>query len=426
MISLPQLIRTRMNHVYATLRVVILVVALAATPGQHVAAQTSSTKEAPHPPHTSQTQEGAAGTNRIILKFKDPGTGPPVANEQAMRRLRDRSGIDLQYFRSMSGEAHVLRLPERLPMEQVRSISETLMTLPEVEYAEPDLTIYPFRTPNDPEYGNQWHYYDTWGINAPAAWDLTTGLSSITIAVIDTGITDHPDLSRRTVAGYDFISDAWTANDGNGRDNNPSDPGDWVGPGECWAGSLPQDSSWHGTHVAGTIGAISNNGIGVAGINWQSKILPVRVLGRCGGSLSDLVDAMRWAAGLPVPGVPENPNPARVLNLSLGGEEPCGASLQNAVNSVTSAGAVIIVAAGNSLADASGFTPANCSGVITVAATDESGDLALYSNYGSTVEISAPGGGFFPACSQPPIVARQYLLPVITRIPQAQAWLHLM
>ncbi len=130
----------------------------------------------------------------------------------------------------------------------------------------------------------------------------------------------------------------------------------------------------------------------MTGINWYSKILPVRALGTCGGSESDVADGMRWAAGLAVPGVPPNPNPAKVLNISLGGEGECSATFQNAIDAITAAGTTIIVAAGNSLSDASGFVPANCSGVITVAAISRSGDMAVYSNYGAMVEIAAPGG----------------------------------
>ena len=139
------------------------------------------------------------------------------------------------------------------------------------------------------------------------------------MAVIDTGIRPHADLSGRTVPGYDFIADTFVANDGNGRDADASDPGDWYAANQCAPGVPGTSSSWHGTHVAGTIGAASDNGSDVAGINWNAKILPVRVLGRCGGYLSDIIDGMRWAAGLAVPGVPPNPNPAGVLNLSLGG-----------------------------------------------------------------------------------------------------------
>jgi serine protease len=344
-----------------------------------------------------QEENSKVSINRVIVKFKDtnPGTDTADGNGYRMQFLSARAGADLKYFRSMSGGAHVLQLPDRLSLEQAWEISRKLMTLPEVEYAEPDQVLRPILTPNDPRYGEQWDFYDAWGINLPAAWALTTGSRNIIVAVIDTGMTNHADLRANTIPGYDFISDVLTANDGNGRDNDPSDPGDWVEENECGDGSLPQDSSWHGTHVAGTIGAVGNNGLGVAGINWKSKILPVRILGKCGGSLSDLSDAMRWAVGLSVPGVPANPNPARVLNLSLGGPGACETTLQNAINDVRASGAVIVAAAGNELTDASDSTPANCRGVITVAATDESGDLALYSNYGSTVEISAPGGGFF-------------------------------
>ena len=250
--------------------------------------------------------------------------------------------------------------------------------------------------PNDPQYTNQWHYYDTWGINAPGAWDITTGSSNVVVAVIDTGITNHADLSGRTLPGYDFISDARVANDGNGRDSDPSDPGDWITSAESASGFFQgcdvADSSWHGTHVAGTIGAATNNGVGVAGINWVSKIVPVRVLGKCGGYHSDIIDGMRWAAGLSVSGVPANPNPAKVLNMSLGGQARVARLNRPPSTKSSATGTAVIVAAGNSNADASGYNPASCNGVIAVAATNRSGDRAYYSNYGSVVEISAPGG----------------------------------
>ena len=313
-----------------------------------------------------------------------------------MARLNAAVGFPLQYLRGMSGNASVLSLPGRLPLAQVQAISAKLMTLPEVEYAEPDQRLFPALAPNDPSYSNQWDLYESNGINAPAAWDITTGAGGIVIADIDTGITNHADLSGRRVPGYDFISDALIANDGNGRDADPSDPGDWITQAESnsgyFAGCPVGNSSWHGTHTAGTIGASGNNNLGVAGINWISKILPVRVLGKCGGYTSDIVDGLRWAVGFTVSGVPANANPARVLNLSLGGSGACSTTWQNAINDANTAGAVVVVAAGNSNADASGFNPANCNGVITVAATNRSGSRAYYSNYGSKVEISAPGG----------------------------------
>ena len=343
----------------------------------------------------SRIQEPVADlpTNQIIIKYKQTtdAFSAPERPSQA-ERLSQAAGVPLQYFREMSGDAHVLQMQEYLPLQQVRLIAQQLANLPEVEYAEADQIMAHTLVPNDPQYANQWHYFDTWGINLPAAWDITTGSSSIVAAVIDTGITNHADLSGRTVPGYDFISSVAMANDGNGRDSSPSDPGDWVTANECFAGSPASNSSWHGTHVSGTIGAASNNGLGVAGVNWNSKILPVRVLGKCGGSVSDIADAMRWSAGLTVSGAPANVNPAKVLNLSLGGSGTCSATYQNAINDVTTAGAVVVISAGNSNANASGFQPANCSGVITVAATNRSGSKAFYSNFGSTVEISAPGG----------------------------------
>jgi serine protease len=347
------------------------------------------------PRYGAQTQSGPLGdpTDQVIIKYKsttDAFSAPAGAGQMA--RLDNASGISLQYLRRMSGNANVVRLPGRLPLAQVQAISAKLMTLPEVEYAEPDQILLPALTPNDTLYSNQWDLFEANGINAPAAWDVTTGVSSIVVADIDTGITNHADLSGRTVPGYDFIINTAVSNDGNGRDADPSDPGDWVAKNECFPGSSAENSSWHGTHTAGTIGAKSNNSLGVAGINWNSKILPVRVLGKCGGYDSDIIDGLRWSAGLAVSGVPANANPAKAANLSLGGSGACSTSWQNAVNDVNAAGMVVVVSAGNSSANASGYTPASCSGVITVAATDRSGSMAYYSNYGSTVEISAPGG----------------------------------
>jgi serine protease len=338
-------------------------------------------------------------TDQIILKYKTlPATADAANPESAeeLQRLSDTAGVQLTYVREMSGDAYVLGLPSRMPLAEVQAIADSLNSLPDVDYAEPDAIMTPTLAPNDPLYGDQWHYFAPgsghYGINAPAAWDITTGSPGIVVAVIDTGITNHADLSGRTVPGYDFISNVTIANDGNGRDNNPSDPGDWIVANECYAGSPASPSSWHGTHTAGTIGAASNNGMGVAGVNWGSKILPVRVLGKCGGLISDIVDSMRWSAGLSVPGVPNNSNVAKVLNMSLSGGGSCAATYQTAINTIIAAGVTVVVSAGNNNANASGFQPANCNGVITVAATNRNGSRAFYSNYGEIVEISAPGG----------------------------------
>ncbi|MGQ9904339.1 MAG: S8 family serine peptidase [Anaerolineae bacterium] len=339
-------------------------------------------------------------TNQIIIKYKDTAQINAANAPDAPARLQTLSavaGVSLSYYRPMSGDAHVLRLPERLPVKDVEEISSRLSALADVEYAEPDYIMQPVLTPNDPQYANQWHYYGTYGINLPLAWDITTGSASVVVAVIDTGYRPHTDMTGRFVQGYDFIVDVQVANDGNGRDNDPKDPGDWITAAESASGHFANcpvtNSSWHGTHVAGTIGANSNNGVGVAGVNWGAKILPVRVLGKCGGYDSDIIDGMRWAAGLTVTGVPANTNPAKVLNLSLGGPVPCSTStsLQNAINAINATGSIIVVAAGNSNANASGFTPASCAGVITVGATNSSGVRAYFSNYGTPVDVSAPG-----------------------------------
>ncbi len=352
-------------------------------------------------------QPAGVPLDQIIIKYKDAANLNQAAEAQSdtqMQRLSDAAGVKIAYFRPMSGDAHVLQLPELMPVDRVLAITDQLSTLPEVEYAEPDYIMFPLGesintpsiTPNDPQYNNQWHYFAPgaghYGVNAPAAWDITTGSSNIYVAVLDTGITIHADLNGRWVGGYDMITNAFVGNDGDGRDNDPHDPGDWVTTNECGYIHSPDDSSWHGTHVAGTIGAATNNNRGVAGLNWVSRVVPVRVLGKCGGSTSDIADAVRWAAGLSVSGVPANPYPAKVLNLSLGGSGACENAMQNAVNAARGAGSVIVVAAGNNNDNAGGYTPASCANVITIAATDRDGDRAYYSNYGSTVEISGPGG----------------------------------
>ena len=334
-------------------------------------------------------------TNQIIVKYRETVSmaGPDGRLDAAdLDALSAASGETLAFARPMSDGASVLRLPARMPAVSVEAIARKLAALPNVEYAEPDYVMRPTLTPDDPSYSAQWHYFEAFGVNAPTAWDITTGSTSVRLAVIDTGITDHPDLAGRWVGGYDFIADAATANDGNGRDSDPHDPGDWAVANECGPGAPAESSSWHGTHVAGTIGAASNNGVGVAGLNWNSPIVPVRVLGKCGGFTSDIVDGMRWAAGLSVVGVPANLNPAKVLNLSLGGSGACGSTYQNAIDDINAAGAIVVVSAGNSNSNAANFRPANCNRVVTVAATDRGGNRTFYSNFGAVVEISAPGG----------------------------------
>jgi serine protease len=256
-----------------------------------------------------------------------------------------------------------------------------------VRYADPVRQVVPHALPNDPRYGEQWSLAS---INAPAAWSLGTGNASVTVAVLDTGILPHPDLAGRLLAGYDFVSSPERARDGDARDPDPRDEGNWEGEGEC--GEPARNSSFHGLFVAGQIGANANNGVGIAGVDWAAKILPVRVLGRCGGTFDDILAGIAWAAGLPVDGAPANPNPAKVINLSLGGFGPCPAAVQEAVDGALAQGTVIVASAGNASDDASLYSPANCSGVITVAALARTGERSGYSNFGGRVDIAAPGG----------------------------------
>jgi serine protease len=336
-------------------------------------------------------------TDRIIVKYR---TTPTSLNAQASQMRGTelpaaRLGVAMSHVRTTALGSQVLKVNRRMSLGEAEQLARDIVASdPNVEYAEPDRILRRTLTPNDPRYNEQWHYFEaTGGINAPAAWDKSTGTGVVT-AVIDTGYRPHADLAANILPGYDFISDAFVANDGGGRDSDASDPGDWINVGECGPGdpSSFEASSWHGTHVAGTIGARTNNSLGVAGVAFNARIVPARVLGKCGGFTSDIADAIIWTSGGTVNGVPNNANPAKVLNISLGGTGSCGSTTQNAINSARSRGASVIVAAGNSNANSSNFTPANCTGVVTVAATGRNGGKASYSNFGATVEVAAPGG----------------------------------
>jgi serine protease len=336
-------------------------------------------------------------TDRIIVKYRGgadititQGQKAPAA-EAAAARL----GVALDRVRTTALGSEVLRVNRRLSLAEAAKLAADIAANdPNVEYAEPDRILRHTFTPNDTRYNEQWHYFEsTAGINAPAAWDKSTG-TGVVVAVIDTGYRPHADLAANILPGYDFISDTFVSNDGNGRDSDARDPGDWINAGECGPGDPAtfEASSWHGTHVAGTIAAVTNNANGVAGVAFGAKVVPARVLGKCGGYTSDIADAIVWSSGGSVSGVPANANPAKVLSISLGGIGSCDNTTQNAINSARSRGASVIVAAGNENMNASQATPANCSGVVTVAAVGRNGGKASYSNYGATVEIAAPGG----------------------------------
>ena len=341
----------------------------------------------------AQTSEGPP--QRVIVKWRGDIAiaGQSAASAEALERSGARVGATVQFVRRIATGAEVVTANRRLSRTEFDDLIRTLASDPNVEYAEEDVLQRRYFVPNDTRYSEQWHYYEnTGGLNAPNAWDLSTG-TGVTVAVLDTGYRPHADLAANLVPGYDFISDTFVSRDGNLRDSDASDPGDWTLTNDCPPAS-PSDSSWHGTHVAGTIAARTNNGSGVAGVAHNARVLPVRVLGRCGALTSDIADAIIWASGGSVTGVPANANPARVINMSLGSPPgySCSSTEQAAINSARSRGTVVVVAAGNDGVNASQTTPANCSGVIAVAATTRSGAKTWYSNYGSVVDVAAPGG----------------------------------
>jgi serine protease len=354
---------------------------------------------------SAQEPQSILETDRVIVKYRDaqPAAngstvivdGGSSARKARLDRAGQQFGVLVRESHALANGAKVFRLDRRHNLAEVRSLAtEMMLRDASIEYAEPDRIMTHSATPTDPRYNDQWHYYDTvGGLRLPAAWDISTG-AGVVVAVIDTGYRPHADLSGQFLPGYDFISTAAIGNDGNGRDNDASDPGDGITAGACGGGQpfFDQPSSWHGTHVAGTVAARTNNGAGVAGVAYNAKILPVRVLGKCGGYTSDIADAITWASGGTVSGVPANPNKARVLNLSLGGGGACSATMQNAINGARSRGAAVVAAAGNSAMNVSNASPANCTGVIAVAATGRTGGRARYSNFGALVAVAAPGG----------------------------------
>lgn len=324
-----------------------------------------------------------ATSDRLIIKLNESSSQFSAMSTDTASLMSNRANRKMKKLRRMYDGSYVMKLDRKVSAIEMSSIISDLMADSTVATVEIDQLMQPMFTPNDSRYNEQWHYFEaTGGLNLPDAWDITTG-SGVVVAVLDTGYRPHSDLAANIIGGYDMIADTDISVDGDGRDSDASDPGD-----SCDGSS----SSWHGTHVAGTIAAVTNNGTGVAGVAFGAKVLPVRVLGACGGYTSDIADGMIWAAGGSVSGVPSNPNPAQVLNLSLGGTGSCDSVTQAAINTARGLGATVVVAAGNSDTNASNATPANCSGVVTVAATGRTGGRAYYSNYGNVVDVAAPGG----------------------------------
>lgn len=338
---------------------------------------------------------------RLIVKTKESSQNNIVMSALKARSEK-RQGRRGQRWKKINQSTYKVEFEQKVTALEVEEIRESLLRDNEIDYVEVDIVMNTHAAPGDfggtrdPRYNEQWSLFDNVsGINMPAAWEISQGSSQQVIAVVDTGILPHPDLSAKLLPGFDMIGDIQIANDGNGRDADATDPGDWVGPGDaCYSGFF-QNSSWHGTHVAGIAAASAANGIGVAGVDWHARVLPVRVLGKCGGYSTDIADGIRWAAGGSVSGSATNANPAKVINLSLGGRGACGNYMQSAIDFAISRGSVVVVAAGNENLNLDFYdvSPANCRGVITVGSTQRDGGRAGYSNFGQRIDVMAPGGG---------------------------------
>ena len=356
---------------------------------------------------TTTTTTTSTSTSTTVPS-SDPSTEPVTTTTAPAVTPSPSSSGDLQLVRQLDSGAWVVKLPSLVSDTQARQLAAGWSGGSAVVSAEPDYRSFAQANPNDPRFTDQWDLQPptsgNMGSDLVGAWDVNTGSSAVIVAVIDTGFRPHADLVGQLLPGYDFIASSDNANDGNGQDADASDPGDWVTLAEatdttgpfykCGGGAdglSAQNSSWHGTHVSGTIGATTNNNTGIAGINWAARIVPVRVLGKCGGYDSDIADGIRWAAGVHITGIPDNPNPARVINMSLGSEATCSSTLQGALDDADSAGALTVVSAGNANHDAGLDVLANCNHTFAVAASDQNGDKASYSNFGSAVDLTAPG-----------------------------------
>ncbi|MEO6278298.1 S8 family serine peptidase [Roseateles sp.] len=369
----------------------LLALVLAALPAQAAPAATSDADDA-----------------RVIVKFKALGPLMRAARQRGDRgpqqaaTLAGRHGLGLRNGRMIDARSQVVWGDKTLTSA---ALAARLAQDADIEYAVPDERRHALALPNDPLLpaasgaalaAGQWYLQPAdatlvSAINAVGAWAITTGSGSVVVADVDTGVLlTHPDLSAKLLPGYDFVSSTTTSGDGGGRDADATDPGDWTTTGQCSSGESATNSSWHGTETSSIIGAQTNNSVGMASVGYDVKLLPVRVLGKCGGTDSDIIAGMLWAAGLT--SVPtSNANPAKVINLSLGGSGNCSAAYQDAITQLVAAGVTVVVAAGNEEGLAVGV-PANCNGVITVAGVRHAGTKVGFSSVGPQVAIAAPGG----------------------------------
>jgi serine protease len=414
--------------------------------------------------HKTPTKlQEAAGSGRVIVQFRERSSIMSATASKAVSTggpqkaavLGSRLGLALTDGRVLGDRMQVVKSSGLTSS----ALAAAVATDADVEWVEIDHRRFIQVAPvNDPRYpdnlstsvaslgpaSGQWYLrapgFDhtgrnlAAGINVEPAWAITHGSGAIVVGDVDTGITSHPELSSKMLTGYDFIADVPTANDGNGRDSDPSDPGDFITAAEnsnkngsfygCadngTGAAVAEDSSWHGTQTASILGAATNNGTGMAGTGYDTQVIPARALGKCGGYDSDIIAAAQWSAGIAVSGVPANAHPARVINMSLGAQGPCSQAYITALTTLRNKGVVVVVAAGNDEGLAVG-TPANCKPaatdadqtpiVIAVAGLRHAGDKVGYSDIGREVTISAPAGN----CVNDPISAQnQCLYPILT------------
>ncbi len=402
----------------AVLASAVSIPALAATDAPRVNGLIVQLREAPS--HAALMRERALGTS----------TGARTHEREHARWqdvVRAMPALRISERRAVGESAQLMRFEKPMTVGEAEAAAAQLSQRPDVLWAAPNTrerrlqATGPANPPNtEPLFGGsggQWWLQPVAGSDGvqiaqrlrgvagfQTAWtSVTTGSSTSVIAVLDNGVVDHPDLAGKVIAGYDMVSDVEFANDGNGRDADPSDPGDWVDstdlarPAYSNNGCVTETSSWHGTAIAGMLVATANNGQGGASMNWPGRVLAVRVAGKCGADVVDIVDGMRWAAGLDVCAnaactalLPRNPNPARVINISFGGSGDCS-PYQGAIDELRNAGVVVVAAAGNEHA-AAPTRPAKCPRVIGVAALNRDGFKSTYSNFGPTLAVATVGG----------------------------------